>query len=161
MCFLAENVCAVKWVEGGRFFQNHHEQNNPTKPMQVMAIRQEERSVMTPVAMRPSIPPIALPPIKIPMEAPWYCGCTSSPKYVIAMAGIPARKTPSKARQSKRVAKFGLSALAIVTREVPKSEITMMFFRPQVLDRKAVTVIMTARITVVMEITRLVVTGAT
>jgi hypothetical protein len=79
----------------------------------------------------------------------------------MAIAGIPARKIPSKARQNKRVAKLGLNALAIVTREVPKSEITMMFFRPQVLDRKAVKVIMTARIAVVTERTKLDVTGET
>ena len=99
--------------------------------------RQPNTSVRSPVNSLPLIPPMLVPLIYKPIIFPRPFGSNSSPTYVIATAGTPARKIPSSPLIAKSAGKAGLNAVNRPKTEVAVNDSTINFFLPNPSDNEA------------------------
>jgi hypothetical protein len=122
---------------------------------------QENRSVNALTMIRPTNPPIAVPPTYTPITLPMLRGEISSFRYVIAMAGNPAKLTPSNSLKMRSNGKLWLKADKIVSKDVRKRDTLIIPFRPHALEKTETNNMLTAIVIVAKEMIQLAVDGET
>ena len=79
----------------------------------------------------------------------------------MAVAGRPLKAMPASARRARRLVQFGAKAVAIISADEAKSDVTMTGLRPKTSDSELATSMATARHCVVAESDRLAVAAST